>query len=104
MGPAGTLPLIGDDDGGRLFHPYGNRMQFGRATMATCAALYRRPDWLRGAEDLHTQAAWWLGPHAIEMRPAAAALPGSRLFGDSGFAVVSAGRVRVVIKSGGLVE
>ena len=35
MGPSGLLPLIGDDDGGRLFHPYGDRLQFGRATLAS---------------------------------------------------------------------
>jgi len=34
LGPSGLLPLIGDDDGGRLFHPYGDRLQFGRATLA----------------------------------------------------------------------
>jgi hypothetical protein len=104
MGPGGTLPLIGDDDGGRLFHPYGDRMRFGRATMATCAALFRRPDWLRAAEDLHAQAAWWLGPHAIEVRPAAAAPAASRMFADSGLAVMSAGDAHVVVKSGGFGE
>ncbi len=25
LGVNGTLPLIGDDDGGRVFHPYGER-------------------------------------------------------------------------------
>ena len=34
MGPSGILPLIGDDDGGRLFHPYGDRTRFGQATLA----------------------------------------------------------------------
>jgi hypothetical protein len=33
MGPARVLPLIGDDDGGRLSHPYGDRMLFGRETL-----------------------------------------------------------------------
>ena len=61
LGVNGTLPLIGDDDGGRLFHPYGERAGFGRATMATCAVLCQRPEWLRGPEYLHEQAAWWLG-------------------------------------------
>jgi len=39
LGPRGSLPLVGDDDGGRLFHPYGARDGFGRATLATCGVL-----------------------------------------------------------------
>ena len=68
LGVNGTLPLIGDDDGGRLFHPYGERARFGRATMATCAVLLQRPEWLRGPEYVHEQAAWWLGAEALSMR------------------------------------
>jgi hypothetical protein len=30
----GLFPLIGDDDGGRFFHPYGCRRAFGRTTLA----------------------------------------------------------------------
>ncbi len=33
MGPRRVLPFLGDDDGGRLFHPYGDRDKFGRATL-----------------------------------------------------------------------
>jgi len=33
MGPARVLPMIGDDDGGRLSHPYGDRAAFGRETL-----------------------------------------------------------------------
>ena len=33
MGPRRILPFLGDDDGGRLFHPYGDRDKFGRATL-----------------------------------------------------------------------
>ena len=59
MGPSGVLPLVGDDDGGRVFHPYGDRLQFGRGTLATCAALFHRPEWMRSEGDLACQAAWW---------------------------------------------
>jgi hypothetical protein len=31
----GLFPLIGDDDGGRFFHPYGRRREFARATATT---------------------------------------------------------------------
>ncbi len=33
MGPARRLPFFGDDDGGRLFHPYGPWDQFGRRSL-----------------------------------------------------------------------
>src|SRR5206468_1056365 len=32
LGPAGQIHFTGDDDGGRLFHPYRDRSRFGRAT------------------------------------------------------------------------
>src|SRR2546430_1517298 len=100
MGPSGTLPLIGDDDGGRLFHPYGDRMQFGRGTLATCAALFQRPEWLRGADDLHPQAAWWLGTRALQLRPAPPAPAASRLVADAGVAIMTSDAVHLVIKAG----
>jgi hypothetical protein len=104
MGPAGELPLIGDDDGGRLFHPYGDRMQFGRGTLATCAVLFDRPEWMRSTEDLACQAAWWLG--ATMETPASETgrrnrLPHhSELFADAGVAVMASGDVHAVIKAG----
>src|SRR5207253_2151908 len=72
---SGTLPLLGDDDGGRLFHPYGDRTRFGRATLAACAAI--------------------LGPPSPRV---------SRLFPDAGTAVMFDGAVQVVIKAGGFGE
>ncbi len=33
LGPPRRLPLIGDDDGGRLFHPYGRHDEFGRTSL-----------------------------------------------------------------------
>jgi hypothetical protein len=104
MGSDGTLPLIGDDDGGRLFHPYGDRMQFGRATLATCGVLLQRPDWIRAPEDLHLQAAWWMGPRALETKPVEPAPAVSQLFADSGFAVMTAGAAHIVVKAGGFGE
>lgn len=41
-GPMQRLPLIGDDDGGRFFHPYGPRERFGRATLAVASDLLGR--------------------------------------------------------------
>ena len=61
MGPERSIPLIGDDDGGRLFFPRGRGDQYGRATLATCAALFDHPEWLPDAKNLEEQAAWWVG-------------------------------------------
>jgi len=71
VGPSGLLPLIGDDDGGRLFHPYGDRLQFGRGTLAACA-----------------------------IETACAPSPASGLFADAGVAIMITGKVQVVVKAG----
>jgi hypothetical protein len=68
LGPGETIPLIGDDDGGRLFHPYGERAAFGRATLATCGAPQQNR---------------------------------SRLFPNSGTAIMAAGDIQIIVKAGG---
>lgn len=106
LGPSGMLPSLGDDDGGRVFHPYGDRSQFGHATLATCAALFGRPEWVRedplGIEDRERQAAWWLGPSAFEPPPSSGAGQphASRLFENAGVAVMVAADRELVIKAG----
>jgi heparinase II/III-like protein len=100
LGIDGTLPLIGDDDGGRVFHPYGERAGFGRATMATCSFLFDRPEWLRSLDDLCEQAAWWLGPEALSMQTAPPAPRVSRFFADGGTATMASDDAQVVIKAG----
>jgi len=100
LGVSGYLPLIGDDDGGRLFHPYGERAGFGRATMATCSVLFNRPEWLRGSGDLYEQAAWWLGTEVLSAPTAPPAPRVSRFFSDSGVAVMAADDVHLVVKAG----
>lgn len=102
MGPARTLVSMGDDDGGRLFHPYGTRNEFGRATLATCSALFAANEWSWQEEDLAPQAAWWLGekvfsPRRMSTPPARA----SRLFEHSGVAAMTAGNVHILVDAGG---
>jgi hypothetical protein len=100
MGDARILPLIGDDDGGRFFHPYGPCDRFGRATLATCAVVTKHCRWHVDAVDMHEQAAWWLGAPAFETPPCEAAPHSSRLFADAGLAIMSSGTVHVVADAG----
>jgi hypothetical protein len=99
LGPQRTLPSLGDDDGGRFFHPFGKRDEFGRATMATCSVLFNRPEWLYEVEDLHPQAAWWLGVEALN-RGSAEAHRESRLFPDAGVAIMTARDRHIVADAG----
>jgi hypothetical protein len=87
QGPERRISFIGDDDGGRLFHPYGAHDEFCRATLATCAVLFDRPQWLNATGDLHPQAAWWIGASVLDS-PATERPPhASRLFPAAGMAV-----------------
>ena len=101
LGPGRAIPLMGDDDGGRVFHPYGACTEFGRATLATCAVLLERETWGFHVEDLYPQAVWWLGEEAWR----AGSQPGrpgwSRLFVHAGVAVMSAGPLQAIIDAGG---
>jgi hypothetical protein len=101
MGPSGLLPLVGDDDGGRLFHPFGERERFGNGTLATCAVWFRRPEWLLKDCDFDSQAAWWLGERVNEFRGCPPGASGaSRLFRDAGVAIMASGDVHIVVKAG----
>ena len=105
LGPSGILPYLGDDDGGRVFHAYGDRARFGHATLATCAALFGRPEWLSEPENrpyaAACQAAWWLGARAGTPAPVESAPPASsRWFADAGVAVMVSGDWQIVMKAG----
>jgi hypothetical protein len=89
MGPARSLPLLGDDDGGRFFHPYGTRDGFGRASLALCG-------WNAAPDDYAQIGAWWPGRLAVgALEP-----QGSQLFGDAGIAVMRDGPVHIVADVG----
>jgi hypothetical protein len=98
LGPAREIPLIGDDDGGRLFHPYGSHTQYGRATIATASVLLGRDDWQFDPEDLYEQCAWWTG--VVEAPNPAQRPLASRLFSSCGIAVCAVQEVQVVIDAG----
>jgi hypothetical protein len=101
LGSAGSIPLIGDDDGGRVFHPYGARNEFGRATLTTCGVFFDQPEWIGRTDNLAEQAAWWIGPAALGRPPAPRVSFQSRLFPDAGLAVMTSADVQIVIKAGG---
>ena len=98
MGVQQELPFIGDDDGGRFFHPYGNPARYGRATLATCAEFLTDGRWQAKDEDLAVQAAWWLGKthrsHDVN------GAQRSRLFRDAGLAVMCSGQLQSIIDVG----
>lgn len=101
LGAGRSLPLLGDDDGGRVFHPYGRCTEFGRATLATCALLLGEEVWEFAEEDLYPQAVWWLGEEAWRARggPRARASR-SRLFPQAGAAFLSAGPLEAIVDAG----
>ncbi len=98
LGPSRTLACLGDDDGGRLFHPFGPREHFARATLATAGAVLRRADWTHCRADLHSQAAWWLGAFRAPQRTQVVRI--SRLFLDAGVAVMVSGQAHVIVSAG----
>lgn len=98
-GPSGLLPFFGDDDGGRLFHPFGPRNGFARATLATCSVLLGQRYGAYTEEDLLEQALWWIGPKALGATPTASGQT-SVLFPNSGLAAMSADSTHVVIDAG----
>jgi hypothetical protein len=101
LGPGRALPLIGDDDGGRVFHPYGPLERHGRDTLATAAILLGRADWRWESDDVWPQAAWWLGEKAFRAEPPpAAAPPRSRMFPDSGTAFLCSPGLQVIVDAG----
>ena len=92
LGTAREISFFGDDDGGRLFHPYGVRSRFGRATLATCGLLFEREEWVGTYDELGEQAAWWIGPEALSRAVENPARPKlSRVFQNSGAVFLQAG-------------
>lgn len=97
VGQGRVLPFLGDDDGGRLFHPYGRRECFARATLATGSVVCGGPDCSCEETDFYEQAYWWFG---IAGRAASIRRAESQLFPDAGMAVLRAGPFEVVADAG----
>lgn len=101
LGTEGRIPLIGDDDGGRLFHPFGPRDGFGRATLAVYHALTGTPapPFAATAAAHSEMAAWWLAAPVPPSAPPAT--PESVLFADAGLGFLrGAGPAEVIADCG----
>ena len=63
--PDGTTPFFGDDDGGRLGTFDGRPANDFRATLATSAVLFSRPDYKFVAREQAEETLWLLGPEGL---------------------------------------
>ena len=101
LGPGWRIPLMGDDDGGRLFHPYGIRAEFGRATLATCSTIFEEPSWLRDPSDVTSIKPYGgLDRMCSHYKPAPVKVSSSTRYEDSGTACMEHENVQAIIDSG----
>jgi hypothetical protein len=99
-GPSRRLFSSGDDDGGRLFHPFGARDQFCRATLATCANLFPELGFEYCAKDVYQQAAWWLDPDVNLSASRSSPRAEHNEFADSGMIVLRSGAIHALFDAG----
>ncbi|HEU0119531.1 MAG TPA: alginate lyase family protein [Bryobacteraceae bacterium] len=100
-GSGGPMPLAGDDDGGRFFHPYGPRERFYQATVTTAHLALQNNALPHYPDSAAEQAAWWLGVAAISGRGGGAPAPASRRFPEAGLVAMAHGDARVWVDAGG---
>ncbi len=96
----GDLPLLGDDDGGRVFHPYGERAQVARATLATASLILNKSVFPFSEHDVEEVALWWLGPEKCRIVRLPNIHRQSRVFADSGLVVMRRGEVSALFDAG----
>ena len=98
----GKLPFLGDDDGGRWFHPYGDRAAFGWATLAACNAFFVKELWPCNAADYWSQASWWLpgGTAPPSVSNEVCSSKSSILFPDSGLIFLEDGTCKAIFNVG----
>jgi hypothetical protein len=102
LGPAREIPLFGDEDGGRFFHPYGRKTAYGRATLATASLLLDR-DYGYDEADLFEQGVWWLSPRLLRVmsRESNHRRGKDGLFPDAGVSIAVRNEASIVFKWGG---
>jgi hypothetical protein len=94
LASSGEMPLLGDDDGGRLFHPFGDRGRFARATLAACAAYLGDTPSHGEPTDLDQMAVWWLGERGAIAK--AEALEAGAAFPDTGVVTMVEGETEII--------
>jgi len=99
MGPSRRLPLLGDDDSGRVFGLPFRCSEPGRATLATAANLLDQGLAFH-QDDLAEQAAWWLGSEILDRAEATDRGESSRVYTGAGIAVLQAAGIQGVIDGG----
>jgi hypothetical protein len=92
--PDGLTPRFGDDDGGRLVRFENADPNDSRATLATAAVLFNRPDYKFVSGEASEETLWLLGPEGLRHfdnlkseRP----IDESRAFTDGGYYVMRDG-------------
>jgi uncharacterized heparinase superfamily protein len=92
--PDGSIPAIGDDDGGRL-RTLGREQPDSRQLFGVAAALFHRRDFAWAAEELTPDVAWLLGGNGVAAFDALASAPpatsASRVFPSGGYASLRSG-------------
>ncbi len=93
--PDGSIPQIGDADGGHLL-PLADREPGDlRGVFSTAAALFGRADFAWAAGGASPETLWLLGPAGLQtldrLPPAPPASDPSRLFAQGGYAVMRSG-------------
>ncbi len=112
IGQAGAPPLLGEDDGGRLFDPLRKMRQHLLDPLATGAALYERADFKAAAGGLREETLWLLGAKgaarfnslgAPKAAPASTRLESSGLYvmlGSETAAAAGAPRQQLIVAAG----
>lgn len=93
--PDGSMPQIGDADGGWLLPLATRAPDDFRGVFSTAAAFFGRSDYAWAAGGLAPETLWLLGAEGLEafeaLRPAPPATAPSHLFADGGYAVMRSG-------------
>jgi hypothetical protein len=77
--PDGTIPLLGDDDGGRVLQLSQNHYGSFRDGLSTGAILFGRGDLKHQAGDIHEESLWLMGEGALTVFNSILAQPPSQL-------------------------
>ncbi len=92
--PDGSIPLIGDDDGGKLVALEERSCADARAVLATAAVVLDRPKYALAAGCAPEETLWLLGSesaHALRAMRAKAPVGGSQAFESGGIVVMRDG-------------